>query len=80
MEVNRMTIELFREADNEVGSEHMEIIVNPALIGLHNEKGEDDYYLTLKSEDGFSFEDAKEIMDTLENVVKMVEQCKNIKK
>lgn len=74
--INRITIELYQEADNNVGSEHAEIIVKPALIGLFNEKNEKDYFLTLKSVHGFSFNNKEELMKLFFNVEKIIDECK----
>lgn len=75
MVINKITLELYQEADNEVGSEHAEIIVNPVLIGLFD-KGEVDYYYTFKSTDGFSFNDIEEVMSTFKKVEEMVNLTK----
>lgn len=75
IKINKITIELYQEADNDVGSEHAEIIVNPALIGLYN-NGKVDHYYTFKSEDGFSFEDKKELVSVFDRIEKIVELAK----
>ena len=66
--INKITFEYWQEADNDVGSESLEIIVNPALIGLFKDNGEINYFFTLKSEDGFSFDDSKELIDLIKNI------------
>lgn len=66
--INKITFEYWQEADNDVGSESLEIIVKPALIGLFKNNGEINYFFTLKSEDGFSFDDSKELIDLMENI------------
>lgn len=73
--INKITIELYQEADNNVGSEHAEIIVNPVLIGLW-QKGEVDHYFTFKSEDGFSFNDKEEVLSIFTKVEKIVNEAK----
>lgn len=73
--INKLTIELYQEAANNIGSENAEIIVNPALIGLYN-KDKKDYYYTFKSEEGFSFNDVKEINELFEKIEKIIESCK----
>ena len=75
IKINKITIELYQEADNTVGSEHAEIIVNPVLIGLYN-NGKVDHYYTLKSEGGFSFEDKKELISVFDRIEKIVELAK----
>ncbi len=37
IQINRVSIEIYQEADNDIGSKHSEIIINPALIGLFEE-------------------------------------------
>lgn len=74
--INKLTIELYQKADNDVGSEHAEIIVNPVLIGLFNDKKEDDYYLTFKSESGFSFENKEEIIGMFTKIEKIINECR----
>ncbi|MFI0436038.1 MAG: hypothetical protein ACH350_10030 [Parachlamydiaceae bacterium] len=73
--INKITIELYQEADNNVGSEHAEIIVNPVLIGLW-QKGKVDHYFTFKSEDGFSFNDKEEVLSIFTKVEKIVNEAK----
>jgi len=73
--INKLTIELYQDAVDNIGAENAEIIVNPALIGLYN-KDKKDYYYTFKSEDGFSFNDVKEINELFEKIEKIVETCK----
>lgn len=75
MIVNKITIELYQEADNEIGSEHAEIIVNPALIGLWD-KDKINHFYTFKSEDGFSFEDKKEVDELFTKIEKIVNSAK----
>lgn len=75
--INKITVELYQEADNEVGSEHAEIVVNPVLIGLFNEKdGSSDHFYTFKSVDGFSFNDKKEVLELFTKIESIVEQCR----
>ena len=66
--INKITFEYWQEADNDVGSEILEITVKSALIGLFKDNGDIDYFFTLKSEDGFSFDDSKELIDLIENI------------
>ena len=69
--INKLTIELYQEADNTIGSEHAEIIVNPASIGLFHEE-KDSFFYIFKSEHGFSFdnkEELKELFDRIETIV-----------
>lgn len=75
MIINKITIELYQEADNEVGSEHAEITVQPVLIGLFNNDKIDHYY-TFKSEHGFSFDDKTEIIELFNKIEKIVNQAK----
>ena len=78
--INRITIELYQEADNNVGSEHAEIIVKPTLIGLFKElNNEKDYFLTFKSVHGFSFDSKEELIKLFCNVEKIIDECKNEK-
>lgn len=72
-----MTIELYQESDNNVGSEHAEIIVKPTLIGLFNGNNEKDYFLTFKSVHGFSFDSKEELIKLFCNVEKIIDECKN---
>ena len=75
--INKITVELYQEADNEVGSEHAEIVVNPVLVGLFNEKdGAIDHFYTFKSKDGFSFNDKKEVLELFTKIESIVEQCR----
>lgn len=74
MIINKIEIELYQEADNEIGSEIAQVIINPALIGLFDKAGDPDFYYTIKSEHGFSFndfEEVKELFDKLEEIVKL---------
>lgn len=73
--INKLTIELYQDADNAIGGENAEIIVNPALLGLYN-KDKKDYYYTFKSDEGFSFNNTKEINELFERIEKIVESCK----
>jgi hypothetical protein len=75
MIINKITIEFYQEAGNEVGSEHAEIIVEPVLIGLW-EKGKQEHYYTFKSEEGFSFDDKKEWDAMFNKVESIVELAK----
>ena len=75
MIINKLTIEIYQEADNEVGSDHAEIIVNPAVIGLFN-NDKPDYYYTFKSEDGFSFNDKNEILELFNKIESIINQTK----
>ena len=75
--INKITVELYQQADNEVGSEHAEIVVNPVLIGLFNEKnGPSDHFYTFKSVDGFSFNDKKEVVELFTKIEAITEQCR----
>ena len=71
MVINKLTIEIYQEADNEVGSELAEIIVNPVLIGLFN-NDKPDYFYTFKSEDGFSFNDKDEVLQLFNKISAIV--------
>ena len=73
--INKLTIELYQEADNKIGHEEAEIIVNPVLIGLFdNEK--DSFFYTFKSEHGFSFEDKEEIKELFDRIETIVYTCR----
>jgi len=75
MIINGITIELYQEADNQVGSEHATVEVKPALIELWNgEKNE--HFFTFKSEHGFSFNDKEEIIKLFDKIEKIVELAK----
>lgn len=76
MKINKITFEYYQEADNEVGSEELEVIVNPTLIGLFTNKNECDYYITLKSEHGFSFDNSDEIIELFKKIEIIVNQLK----
>jgi hypothetical protein len=74
--VNKLTIEICQEADNSIGSEHAEIIVNPSLISLFDSNGKSTHYYTFKSEGGFSFDDKEEILNLFDKVEKIINQTK----
>ncbi len=76
MIIDKITIDVWQEADNEVGSESITIEICPALMGLYKDNGEIDYYLKLKSKDGFSFEDKTELIELINKVEKIAEQAK----
>lgn len=73
MKINKITIEFYQEADNEVGSEDCTITVNPTLIGLYN-KGKATHYYTFQSEHGFSFDDGNEYMEMFRKVESIMEK------
>ena len=73
MKINKITFEYYQEADNEVGSEELEVIVNPALIGLFKDN-KSDYYITLKSEHGFSFNNSDEVIELFQKTEILVNQ------
>lgn len=73
MIINKIEIEFYQEADNEVGSEDLTITANPALIGLYN-NGKSDHYYTLKSEHGWSFDDGNELMEMFRKVESIMEK------
>ncbi len=75
MIVRKITIEFYQEADNQVGSEHAEITINPVLIDLWN-KDKPEHYYTFKSEDGFSFDDEIELMKLFNKAKEMVNIAK----
>ena len=74
MLINKITIEICQEPDNEVGSQQAEIIVSPALIGLF-EHHKPSYYYTIKSPDGFSFNDKQELIELFESIEEIVSKC-----
>lgn len=71
--IDKIKIDIYQDADNELGSEQAEIIVNPALIGLFDDKGNNDYYYTFKSEHGFTFEEGEieKLFKKIESIVKL---------
>lgn len=73
--VNKLTIDLYQEADNYEGSQDAQIIVEPVLIGLF-EGDQPTHYFTFKSESGFNFENRKEINELFENIERIVYSCK----
>lgn len=75
MIINKITIELYQEADNEIGSEHAEIIVQPLLIGLW-EKDKEDHYYTFKSEGGVSFDGKEDFLSVFTKIKSIVELAK----
>jgi len=75
MIINKIEIEFYQQADNEVGSEDFIITVNPVLIGLYN-KGKADHYYTLKSEHGWSFDNGDELMEMFRKVESIMEKVK----
>lgn len=75
MQIDKVTFEFHQEADNEVGSESIEIIATPVLIGLFKEDGTIDHYFTIKT-DGFSFNDKAEFLTTFDKIEKSLNQLK----
>ena len=73
MIINKIQIEFYQEADNEVGSEDLTITVNSTLIGLYN-KGKATHYYTLKSEHGWSFDDGNELIEMFRKVEYIMEK------
>lgn len=74
IKINKITLDIYQEADNEVGSEHAIIEVNPALIDLF-EDNKPDYYFTIKTEHGFSFNNKEEISELFERIETLVYQA-----
>lgn len=74
--INKLTVELYHEADNDIGSEHATIEVNPVLIGLFDTNNNIDHYYTFKSEAGFSFDNKEEISELFTRIEKIVNECK----
>lgn len=74
--IDKIKIEVWQEADNEVGSESMTIELCPALIGMYKDNGEVDYYIKMTSEYGFSFEDKTELMQLIDKVERIALEAK----
>ena len=74
MIIDKLTIELHQDADNQTGFERAEIIVKPALLGLFNNH-KPDYFFQIKSGEGFSFEDKQEIIDLFDRIEEIVSKC-----
>ena len=75
IQINKITLDLYQEADNEVGSEHATIEVKPALISLFDDD-KIDYFYTIKTDHGFSFNDKEEILELFIRIEKLIEQSK----
>ena len=75
IKINKITLDLYQEADNNVGSEHALIEVKPALVDLFDDN-KPNYYFTIKSEHGFSFNDKEEIAELFERIETLVYQSK----
>ena len=75
IQVTKITLEITQEASNTVGFENAEISVNPALLNLFD-GDKPDYYFTIKTDDGFSFDDKNEIIELFTRIEKIAEASK----
>ena len=75
MQVNKVIIEYHCES-SVCDTELMTITANPATFGLFN-NDKDDYFITITSETGISFEGKEELIQVIDNFIKTVEVCKN---
>lgn len=75
MQANKLSIEYSSES-TVCEVELMTITANQSLYGLFD-NGKPDYFITITSETGISFNNKKELIDTIDNFVKIVELCRN---
>jgi hypothetical protein len=70
MQVNKVIIEYYCES-SVCDTELMTITANPVIFGL------DEYFITITSETGISFDGKEELIQVIDNFIKAVEVCKN---
>jgi len=76
MRPRKLTIEYESESDV-CECEIMTITANPSLCLLFDENnGEPEYYITITSETGISFNDKAELNQVIDNFINVVEQLK----
>lgn len=75
MQVNKVIIEYHCES-SVCDTELMTITANPGTFSLFN-NDKPDYFITITSETGISFEGKEELIQVIDNFIKAVEVCKN---
>jgi hypothetical protein len=75
MQANKLSIEYSSES-NVCEVELMTITANQSLYGLFD-NGNPDYFITITSETGISFNNKEELINIIDNFVTIVERCRN---
>ena len=75
MVIQKIEIEISSESSNcEV--EIATITANSSLYGIFDKNGVDDYYITIKSETGVSFDDKEELIGLIDKLANAVNSLK----